>query len=318
MKDEASECLRLEGMNVQMLSEGSPFAGRYTPDDWTAYIEFDICHSLPVLAGPASATGNYVGVHPAVLASNHRGLVHKQTNLHHLVKFYDPKRIQKDRIMGVVVDTHYPPEPEGGWEIPEDAANAVPIRVCAAVFKQAEGALTMIEEHITGKKKWSVSVEYICRLSDMGVYVPSTREILSLSDERVSAAVSRNKKGRLIIGKVAGEQLAFAYGGVDGKLGFQGVGYTPRPAEKEAEITGVHLSLDDSAMEFLSADHLMGDAVSKRWAGAVVERMEVDGTVRLPGVIGFGVAASVDDPVLVIRLASGRRMMKRASQCVLN
>jgi hypothetical protein len=232
--------------NVKLVEQNSPFFGIFQPDEYSGFVEFDICHSLPVVAGPAYHTGNYTCWHPAALAKSHRGLLFKQTNLHHFIKSYGDDDVTRDRIVGAVVMTSYPDEPDGGWKIPFTKEEAIPIRACATIFKQAEGALEMLNDHKSGRQNWSVSIEMCGRgVDEMAVYFPNKRELipfLEVEDEILAAAVKRDDCNCLCLGKYQGEQLALCYGGELGEVIFRGVGFTPRPAEKEAKITGVTLS----------------------------------------------------------------------------
>jgi len=338
--------VRLRPTNCQLLAEGSPFSGLYQSDDYKAYVEFDICHSLPVVAGPASVTGNYVGWHPAALARSHSGLIHQQTNLHHLIKKYAPKRIARDRIVGAVVATYYPAEPSGGWGIPETKEEAVPIKVLAVVFKQAEGVeelLSQADVRAPVKQEWSVSIEQTLPrenpFENMGIYVPSERKVWTLyetPEEILEEAVSVNDDGHYIIGKYKGEQLAFVYGAVEGNIVFQGVGYTPRPAEAEARITSIRLNemendvlalraeaVDEMVERFQAGpahflDAGFGDALEAiKAAYPRARKMEKlsEGAVRLPGCL-WSKEASEADPVYRITLSTGQRILKNHSEVV--
>ena len=78
---------RAQISNMQMVDfsaeSASPIAqAGLKPDACRGYIEFDICHSLPAIAGPVQA-GNYVGYFPETLAASHQSLQHQQFNLNH-------------------------------------------------------------------------------------------------------------------------------------------------------------------------------------------------------------------------------------------
>ncbi len=236
--------------NARMLAEkGSPFSGKYTPDNSKAYVEFDICHSLPCVTEPPQV-GLRSGFHPAALSRSHEGLRHQQTNLNHMLRAYDPtpdkKTIPHDRIIGAVIDTHYPPPPEGGWVIPESEADAVPMHVLGVVFKAADGAMEMLNNHVEKKETWSVSIECTARsLEDLGIWIPDKRELVPLlqADDALLEKVSKDSAGRIQLGDDdSGNPLALCFGAIDGYIIFEGVGYTTMPAETLAEITKVRLS----------------------------------------------------------------------------
>lgn len=250
--------------NARFLGEGSHFSlEKYQPDDTKAYVEFEICHSLPFVAGPAQV-GGYSGFHPAALARSHKSLRHQQTNLHHLIKKYDPQNIPKDCIIGAVVDTYYPPRPEGGWKIPQSPEDAIPITVLAVVFKQAENAMEMLKAHVEQREEWSVSIECtVNSFEDLGIWVQNKKELVPIleADDELLALVNRNSDGRLELGKdSSGLPLAMAYGALSGRIVFQGVGYTPTPAEAAAEILAIRMSQGCEEFDFDYAA-----AIQKNW-----------------------------------------------------
>ena len=230
--------------NARFHAEGSPFVGDYVPDDSKAYVEFEICHSLPFVAGPAHV-GGYGGFHPAALSRSHHRLRHQQTNLNHMLRAYDPENIPHDRIIGAVVDTYYPPEPEGGWTIPDSPDDAIPMRVLGVVFKAAQGALDMLTKHVDGKQTWSVSIEATANgLADIGIWIPDRRELIPIlsADDALLEKVSRGDNGEIKLGNDdSGNPLALCLGAIDGMIIFEGVGYTTMPAEAAAEIVGVRM-----------------------------------------------------------------------------
>ena len=231
--------------HARLLAEGGPFAGKYVPDATKAYVEFEICHSLPFVAGPAQV-GGYCGFHPAALSRSHEGLRHQQTNLNHMIRAYDPQNIPRDRIIGAVVDTYYPPEPDGGWVIPESVDGAIPLLVLGVVFKQAQGAMDMLTKHVEGKQTWSVSIECTCAsLDDLGIWVPDKQELVPIcqADDALLEKLSRDASGHIQVGNDdLGSPLALCYGAISGNIIFEGVGYTTSPAESEAEIRGIRMS----------------------------------------------------------------------------
>ncbi len=243
-----------EVRNARLLAaEGSPFSGKYAPDARKAYVEFDICHSLPNVS-KLPHVGCVSGFHPAALARCHAVLRHQQTNLHHLLRAYDPDTIPHDRIIGAVVDTWYPEEPKGGWVVPEKREEAIPIRVLAVVFKMANGAAAMLKKHVEGKEEWSVSIECsAATLDDVGIWIQDERKLVPLkeADDDLLAKVNKSKNGGLELGKDAsGNPLALAYGAIDGEILFEGVAYTPDPAELAAEITRVRMSAAEFDFDF--------------------------------------------------------------------
>jgi hypothetical protein len=330
----------LQASNLQMLGSAGVFAGRFKPNDWVSFVEFDICHALPVTAQPAYGTGNVTAFHPATLAMSHEDLLYQQCNLEHLVKAHDPKNITHDRIIGCVVATSFPPEPEGGWTIPDSKAEAACIHCCAAVFKVAQGAVEMLNEHVSEERKWSVSIEVMGRAMDqMGLYRPSTKELFPLLDapDAWFDALARNDQKRLCVGKLTcGEQLALVYGGTGNKVMFQGVGFTGTPASLEAQITAVQLSAMRPEGRSEKAEGRRGDIITtpegvcavqmsavdtalarsvigKRFPGAELVDMTSAGPAWAPG-RRFYMEATPTDPVAQIRLPRGAVILKRMSE----
>lgn len=333
----------LEATNLRILDRSeSAFASQnFESNDWRSFVEFDICHSLPVTAQPASGTGNITAFHPASLAVSYRELLYQQVNIEHLVKHHDPKNITHDRIIGCIVATSFPNEPEGGWKIPADKGSAIPIHCCAVVFKIAHGALEMLNEHLSGQRKWSVSIEVMGRsVQEMGIYRPSTKELFPLMEapDLIFEALSRKDDGRLCLGKIrTGEQLALVYGGEGHPLVFQGVGFTGSPASLEASITAVQLSAAAKselgsrksevaeviktpegvmALRASAATPVLATAAaSKKFPGSTIVSLTDQGNAQLPG-MPWHIAATHEDPVATIKLKRGVLILKKMSELV--
>lgn len=330
----------LEASNLRLLDQAeSAFASQnFQSNDWRSFVEFDICHSLPVIAQPAYGTGNITAFHPASLAASYRDLLYQQVNIEHLVKHHDPERITHDRIIGCIVATSFPPEPEGGWKVPADKASAIPIHACAVVFKIAQGAMEMLNEHLSARRKWSVSIEVMGRsVQEMGIYRPSTKELFALMDapDMIFEALSRMEDGRLCLGKIkTGEQLALVYGGEGHPLIFQGVGFTGTPASLEAEITAVQLKgMTNDECRMASGDKIIrtpegvmalrassdangilaSAAASKKYPGSTILSVTDQGKAQLPGA-PWHMSASPEDPVVAIKLKRGALILKKMSE----
>lgn len=331
----------LEATNLRILDiQESAFASQnFKANDWRSFVEFDICHSLPVCAQPASGTGNITAFHPASLAASYRELLYQQVNIEHLVKHHDPKNITHDRIIGCIVAASFPNEPEGGWQIPTDKASSIPIHACAVVFKIAHGAIEMLNEHLSGQKKWSVSIEVMGRsVQEMGIYRPSTKELFPLMEapDLIFEALSRKEDGRLCLGKIrTGEQLALVYGGEGHPLIFQGVGFTGTPASLEAEITAVQLSANSKpevvtrntelqkvittpegvmALRASAATPVLAaTAANRKYPGSTIVTMTDQGKAQLPG-MPWSIEATHEDPVATIKLKRGVLILKKMSE----
>lgn len=318
----------LEIRNVRLLQQdgtylncaaANPFAQRDDqPDMFKAYVDFEICHTFPQIIGP-TMSGAYVGYHPGVLAKNYRGLVHQWMNLRHMTKANDPEGKQRDRIVGCIIAASFPPTPPQGWKIPATAAEAPCVTVRAVLFKLAEGMNHIIGAHQTSRQKWSVSIEVDATLDNVGIYLPSTREIWSLAEvpEDLLEAVTVDKKSKnLVVGKARGEQLAFAYGIINGKLHFRGVGMTPNPAERTAKITSI-MAEDGAEMFSIAAEKIEEQLLVGKtctWDGGrfkgTIQEIKSSGKMQHPQ-HAWQLEASEENPAVKIYLPNGQVVMKR-------
>jgi len=316
---------------VELCADGSgsfatgPFAGQnFKPNKWRAYMQFHIQHAMPVVAGP-TMKGNHLAYHPAVIERSVHGLIHQQMNLEHRIKRYHPdNKAIRDRIVGAVVGVHFPKRPITGWQIPEDPEAAPYITAVAAIFKQAEGVPRVIGEHQSSSKTWNNSIEILYPLDEMGLFIPSTREVIPTLAELPPAmknAITRDPKtNHLLAGKYRGEQMALAPGGINGTIDYQGVGMTKFPAEKTAGIDQILASGKEVGTEMESAETEEGnmlvavqaeahsmmmfvkgvsflDAQGRRvWAR--VKEITQEGIVKLDG---CEMQATPENPVLLVR-----------------
>jgi hypothetical protein len=323
--------LRWEEDGVELCADGStsfadgPFAGQnFKPNKWRAYMQFHIQHAMPVVAGP-TMKGNHLAYHPAVIERSVHGLIHQQMNLEHRIKRYHPdNKAIRDRIVGAVVGVHFPKRPITGWQIPADPEAAPYITAVAAIFKQAEGVPRVIGEHQSSSKVWNNSIEILYPLDEMGLFIPSTREVIPTLAELPPAmknAITRDPKtNHLLAGKYRGEQMALAPGGINGTIDYQGVGMTKFPAEKTAGIDQILASGKEVGTEMESAETEEGnmlvavqaeahsmmmfvkgvsflDAQGRRvWAR--VKEITQEGIVKLDG---CEMQATPENPVLLVR-----------------
>lgn len=227
---------------------GSPLWSGLAPDDWKAYVEFDICHALPNIHGP-EMHGRVFSYHPQVLAMSAKSLLHQQFNLGHLLKAYGH---YKDRIIGTIVGVSFPSPPFGrAWDIPEKTEDAPAIKAVAAIWKIADGVDRFLGKHLGGKERQSVSIESISPTANYGVYDPGDRSIRTLEEAAAEfgKALWVDPKNGLLVGKHMGRQLALLPGGKDKAVFFRGVGATPTPAEKTAKIVDIRAEVGGMMME---------------------------------------------------------------------
>jgi len=184
---------------------GSPIWQGIAPDDWKAYVEFDICHALPNIHGP-EMHGRVFSYHPQVLALSARSLLHQQFNLGHLLKAYGH---YKDRIIGNIVGVNFPTAPMGrAWEIPETAEQAPAIKALAVVWKIADGVDRFLGKHLSGKERQSVSIESISPTANYGVYDPGDRSITPIQGARRHDVRGGDGRGRGVGGWSTGKMGA--------------------------------------------------------------------------------------------------------------
>lgn len=296
---------------------------QFEADESKAYIEFDICHTLPAVAGPVQL-GNFIGYFPSTLEASHASLVHQQFNLRHMLKFYGSEKqpIHKDRIIGCIVASKVPRKPFKGWREPgKPEGETSQMHCCAVVFKLADGVGRMLGDHLTTKRTQSVSIEVTTHLGNIGLYRPSTDELHSVlepPDEWLTAL--RLVKGTAMpaVGELQGERLIVVYG-MGEPVHFRGVGATDRPAERAAKITSV--TAEEGFQQYAIAAEevpsvLVGRKIQFRTGReGVVERVEFEGKVKAEGV-GFTLKASAEEPVAVVRFANGDRILRRVNSLV--
>jgi hypothetical protein len=335
-------------------SASEPFVNLgYNPDKWKAYMEFDIVHTLPAILGPVSE-GFYCCWMPQTVAASHGSLQHQQVNLNHLLRAYASSpmdKIAKDRIVGCVVATYFPPEPFGGWKIGDDPNTAPCIRACAVIFKLADGVNRVFGDHQASRKKQSVSIEAVTTYNNLGIYLPSrgVNGIVPLMEAgdhpEIAAALSLEplKLDPIKSGPDGQmEQGAFVYG-LNGKpCEFRGVGITPRPAEREAKIISFDASrtLEENAQRPTpNAQRSMADVMTAPDGGTlvamaaekvdreligqtiefksrrigIVRAVTTEGKAKIP-VAKWGIEATAEDPVLDIEMADNRHVLKRMSE----
>lgn len=223
------------------LAEGSPFAGKgYEPDEFIAYVTFDICHTLPgVWIGPVSS-GDYIGFMGDTLAASHTRLRRKPFNYRHRIKAYaapDEKAGKRDNIIGCIIDTHMDAKPfdKGFWSPSNPEGAETCIHCIAVVFKLAENVAEILGNHQASREKQGVSIEVWDTLDNLSVLRPSTNEMfpyLELPEDWHGALKAVPGRKRPRVGTLDGEQLIVVYGGGGAPVQFRGVGMTPDPAEK--------------------------------------------------------------------------------------
>jgi len=224
------------------------------PDLTRAYVESYQSHAFPVVTLYGTA------LHPQVVANSFQSMQHKLLDLHHLIVAYNPEQNPRDRVLGTIVGVEFPPTPEGGWKVQSSKANAPCIRAVSVIHRQLEQAEEIIEMQVTGKMKWTVSMEHKYNLDECGflvagseglrvrgsggwrestpqdlkslgyTYVPYTEampELLACFDENEAK----------VIDDFHGQKVVCLLGGINGVIHYMGIGLTPIGKEKEAYIS---------------------------------------------------------------------------------
>ena len=308
--------------------EASPFAGLgFKADAWKAYVTFDICQSLPALAGPVQS-GNWVGYFADTLAASHGSLLHQQFNLRHAVKAYNgpvkagqAPAIARDRIVGCVVATSFPKAPRS-WmnaQNPDGATGC--ITACAVIFKLAEGVPKLLGDHLTSRQKQSVSIECITGLDNIGIWQASTRTLAPIDappDAFLPALAYEDAQGQPYpglphVGQLNGEQHAVVYGLGGRAVSMRGVGMTANPAERTAKITALQAERADCDRYALAAEEvpvaLVGrEVIFKTGRVGRIVAVTCEGEARLGG---LRMNATPEDPVLRLALPDHRQVLRR-------
>jgi hypothetical protein len=141
-----------------------------TPDDYKAYLEFRLVHSLPMVTQFESTW------HPSTVANSFKMLLHQVFNYRHQMAKYTKadESPQTDRIFGSVVAVEYPTTPAGGWAIKENLEWNGPeknpgIRVVCNLPKMAVGADRILGSFQTGRQEWTGSIECGANLLGSGI-----------------------------------------------------------------------------------------------------------------------------------------------------
>lgn len=308
-----------ENEECEIIAAGAadPVFGEARPDGFTAYSRVMFGRSLPLVAGPEMISGSVFGIHPAVLARSYPGILHKQMNMGHKVTYLGAK---EDRICGCVLAASFPEEPEGGWVIPATVDEAPVITAYAALFKQAKGVDKMLGDHLSGKVKMAVSMEFTFYWQEAGIYIPEENEVYHRNalPRSIQGMVFEDEKGRLLIRKSARHpKLVLAIGGKDGRIVFSGVGYTATPADPTASVESIAAERREGMMVCSAATdaEIWTPGMPVIWPGGEYGR-GVIAAVHMEGRVAMhrkALNASFANPALEIKLPSGVKILRSAA-----
>lgn len=305
------------GRECEIVTAGiHPIFGSHTPDAYTAYSVVKFGRSLPLVVGPESRSGAIFGIDPSVIARSYQSIIHKQMNMGHQLVVLGSK---EDRICGCVLAAAFPEEPEGGWVVGDSIEDAPCITAFAALHKQAKGVDKMVGQHLTGKVKMAVSMEFTFYRDQVGVYDPKTKTTYDRKDipKELWSFLAEDQDGRLLLKKGGTRNPApiLAIGGKSGYIWFSGVGYTSRPAEKTAEVESIAAEMRDGLMVCESSaviEFAPGMPVTwpaGQYGRGVVRAVHLDGKQTRNGKT---MVATCDSPVLDIELPNRTMILRSA------
>jgi hypothetical protein len=239
----------------------------FTPDSFKAYVEFRLSHGFPVI------TTDRTAMHPAVVEKTYRSLLHQVFNLGHIMKSHDAVYAH-DRVVGSVVAVEFPKAPKGGWKVQSSREKAPGIRGCAVMHKAADGVPTILEQHLTGKLEWTVSMEvtYFPEQSGFlvgrGVDVAFARAKIQTPDDIAALGYDYVPWGEAgpqlrncwdedtgaMKEEWAAADLYLLLGGLDGDNLYRGVGLCPAGKEAEAAVMSMVAALppEDNVFNLLT------------------------------------------------------------------
>lgn len=233
----------------------------YRPDSTKCYLAFEVSHSFPVM------TLSLQSLHPAVIAKSWSTLKEAKLDFEHQIQSYHDDPNIKERIVGSVLDAEFPGTPDGGWKVQSDATKAPGIRGIAVVWLEAFGVASMLDSHLSGRKKLSVSMEVLWPLESAGYAVQlngSTPlfkdttpddmraiglEYVSYLEAPPELQAAYSTKARRVRMTYKGRKVAVMMGGLSGEVHYAGLGLVANPAEREARITRVTANNPHSALD---------------------------------------------------------------------
>lgn len=240
-----------------------------TPDNYKAYCQFTIAHAFPAVFAFGTAFA------PATLAQSWPSMLHQVFNDSHQMKSYAKDDIPRDWQLGTIVALELAGGPVGS-SLTLDAARAPFLRAAAVIHKQAERVQRILGEHLSGRHKWTVSLECNYSLLQSGFLVgqraqanPRQAALLQETTPPEVAALpdygyvpvelapedlfaTFDVKKRRMVSAWQGLPVVLLKGGLAGRVEFCGVGMVRYGAEREAEIQQV-LATDPDALPELAA-----------------------------------------------------------------
>lgn len=246
----------------------------FVPDLFKAYVEFHLSHGFPVI------TTDRTAVHPAVVEKTYKTMLHQVFNLGHIMKSHVEGDYSHDRVVGSVVAVEFPKAPKGGWKVQSSREKAPGIRGCAVLHKAADGVPTILEQHLSGKLEWTVSMEITYFPEQSGFLVGKGVDVAYAQKSEGRGQRSGTPPDIAALGydyvpwNEAGPQLRNCWddgpggmkeewrdadlylllGGLDGDNAYRGVGLCPAGKEPEAGVATMVAALapEDNILQLLA------------------------------------------------------------------
>lgn len=250
------------------------FAGQtFEPDATKAYARFTICHGFPCI----SAYGTCF--HPGTIANSYRSLLHQVVDYDHQLKVYNAVKsagkepeIASDKILGFVAAVDFPKTPNGGWKLGMDKTKVPAIEGVMGLFKNAAKAPTVMGEYLSGRHKWTVSIESQFSMLQSGFVVgdaaTGTKTQRALMEDQTPKELLDAGFGYVTVESAPEELLncfnlgkrrvvstwgklpvTLMQGGINGTAHKAGVGIVRYGAEREAEIQQILASDPDRLVD---------------------------------------------------------------------
>lgn len=245
----------------------------FAPDDTKAYARFTLARGFPVITAYGTC------VHPGTVANCFQSMKHQLVDYDHQLKMYgsEQKPVRDDNIIGTVVAVDFPRAPHGGWKLGLDKQQSPAIDGVMVIHKKAAKVQQVLGEHLTGKHKWTVSMEMEFSLLNSG-FVVSDRDKATKTQQALMEEQTPKELSDLGLGYVAIESapddllkcfdlgkrrivntwnklpVALMQGGLNGEVHFGGVGIVRHGAEREAEIQELLATDPDRLLELSPAE----------------------------------------------------------------
>lgn len=272
------------------------------PDLTKAYLEFRMAHAFHIRPDgkPGGVTAYGTATSAKTLSNSYRSLQHQVVDLGHRIKFYDSspekKSIPRDYALGSIVGVEYPPEPPGGFPLKMAESEVPHIHGAAVLHKQLEKVPHVLGEHMSGRHKWSVSLEMKFPKEGSGFLVHNRNKgsmkqrqaMLELSPVTWGSTALNDLDMGYVVVESAPKELMDCYdmpanrmrcawgdcpvtylqGGWNGENHFMGMGVVRYPAEQDAEIQQI-LASDPDALDVMMEDESI--AVLKNYFQATAD-----------------------------------------------